>query len=121
MAAKLLHGKVSLLLREVAVQCLSVISVVYELIGHFLRFLLGAAEHDSVYLVIIVNDTFQGQLLVLGVHHIEDMINVFGTLIAASHNYFLIIMQIALGHSLYVFAHCGREEQCVAVLGHARQ
>ena len=49
------------------------------------------------------------------------MINVFGTLIAASHNYFLVVMQIALGHLFDIFAHRSREKERVPVGRHSGQ
>ena len=50
-------------------------------------------------------------------HQIIDVIDVFGTFIAAPYHNFLIVMQIAFRHFLYVAAHRCREKQRVAIVG----
>ena len=49
------------------------------------------------------------------------MVHVFGSLIAATYHYLFIIVQIALGDTLYLLAHRCREEQRVAVFGNTLQ
>ena len=117
--AELLHREVALLLREVAVERLGIVAVAYELVGHLLRLHFGAAEDDGIYLWMVVNDTLQGQILVLCVDEIEHVVHVFGSFVAASHHYLLVFSQVALGYAFYLAAHGGREEQRVALLGHA--
>ncbi len=118
MLAELLHGQITLLLREVAVKRLSVVSVAYQLVGNILCLKFGAAEYYGEYPRIIVDDALQGQILVLGIDHIIYVVYVFGTLVAASHHYLLVVVQIRLGYLLYLFAHRGREKQRVALFGH---
>ena len=121
MLTELLHGQVTLLLRQVAVQRLGIIAVAYQLVGHLLRLYLRAAEDDGEDAGIVVHESLQGQVLVLGVHHVVDVVDVLGTLIAASHHYLLVVVQVALGDALYLAAHGGREEQRIAALGHTLQ
>ena len=52
-------------------------------------------------------------------HHVVDMVHMFGTLVAAAHHNLLVVVQVVLGDGLDLLAHGGREEQGVAVGGHA--
>ena len=121
MLAELLHGQVALLLREVAMQRLSIIAILDELVGHLLRFNLRTAEDDGENARIVVHQPLQSQVLVLGIHHIIDVVHMFGTLITAAHHYFLIVVQITLGNAFYLLAHRSREEQCIPVFGYIFQ
>ena len=121
MLAELLHGQVALLLRQVAMQRLGIVAVTYQLVGHLLRLQLGAAEDDGEDAGVVVHETLQGQILVLGVHHVIDVVDVLSTLVSASHHNLLVIVQIALGDALYLAAHGSREEQRVAVFRHTFQ
>ena len=117
--AELLHRKVALLLREVAVQRLGVVAVAYELVGHLLRLALRAAEDDGEYAGVVVYHALQGQVLVLGAHHVVDVVHVLGAFVAAAHHNLLVVAQVRLGYLLHLAAHSGREEQRVAVFGQA--
>ena len=119
--AELLHREVALLLREVAVQRLGVVSVVDELVGYLLRLALCAAEYYGENLRVVVNDALQGEVLVLGVDHIINVVHVLGALVAAAHHYLLRVGKVVARYFLDLAAHRGREEQRVAVLGHAGQ
>ena len=107
MLAELLHGQVTLLLRQVAVQRLSIVAVLDELVGNFLCLNLRAAENDGKDAWIVVHQPLQGQVLVLGVHHIVDMVHMLGTLVAATDHDFLVVMQITFGYTFYLTAHRG--------------
>ena len=115
MLAELLHGQVALLLREVAVQRLCIVTIAYQLVGHFLCLQLCATEDDGEDARIVVHQSFQRQVFVLGVYHIVDMVYVLSPFVARTHHNLLVVVQIALGNALYLLAHGGREEQGVAV------
>ena len=114
---ELLHRQVALLLRKVAMQRLRIITVFDEFVGNLLRLNLRATEYDGEDTGIIINDAFQRQILILGVHHIIDMVHVFGPFVTAAHHDFLIVVQIFLSHALHLLAHRGREHQRVMLLG----
>ena len=118
-AAKLLHRQVALRLREVAVERLRIVAIAYQLVGYLLRLALRATEDDGVDLRIEVHDTLQGQVFVLRVDHVIDMVHILRTLIATADHDLLVVVEVALGHTLHLAAHRGREEQCVALLGNA--
>ena len=107
MLAELLHGQVALLLRQVAVQRLGIIAVLDELVGHLLRFNLRTAEDDGVDAWIIVHQPLQCQILVLGIHHIVDMVYVLSALVTAAHHNLLVVVQIPLGNALNILTHRG--------------
>ena len=119
MLAELLHGEVALLLRQVSVQRFSVVAVVYQLVGYLLRLAFCAAEDYGEYFREVVYHAFQRQILVLGVHHVVYMVYVLGSFVAASHHNLLRVVQVVACNLLYFLAHRGREEQRVAVFGHA--
>ena len=121
MLAELLHGQVALLLREVAVQCFGVIAVANQFVSHFLGFYLGTAKDDGEDAWIVVHQSLQCQVFVLGIYHIVDVVDVLGTLVARAHHNLLVVAQITFGYALYLAAHGGREEQCVVFLGDALQ
>ena len=82
MLAELLHRQVALLLAEVAMQAFGIIAVLDEFVGNFLRLYLGAAENDGVDSGIVVNQSLQGKILVLGINHVVDVVYTLGTLVA---------------------------------------
>ena len=89
-----------------------------QFVGDFLCLYLGAAEDDGEDARVVVHDTFQCQVFVLGIHHIVDMVDVLSALVAAAHHDFLVVVQVVAGDGLDFLAHCGREKQRVAVGGH---
>ena len=117
--AEFLHRQVTLLLAEVAVQALGIISVVNQFVGNLLCVLLRTAEDDGEDAGIVVYDTFESQVFVLGIHHIVDVVYVFGTLVAAAYHNLLVVVQIVAGDAFHLTAHGGGEEQGVAVFGHS--
>ena len=108
--AELLHREVALLLREVAVQTLSVIPVAYQFVSHLLRLQFRTTEDDGEDARIKVNQTLQSQVFVFGIHHIIYMVHVFGSFVARTHHDFLVVVKVTLGNALYVAAHRSREE-----------
>ena len=70
MVAELLHGEVTLLLTQVAVQRLSIITILNQLICNILSLQLGAAEDNRKDAWIEVHHTLQGSILVLRAYHI---------------------------------------------------
>ena len=119
--AEFLHRQVTLLLRKVAMQRVGIVTILYELIGHFLRLHARAAEDDGINLGIIIHNTLQGQVFVLGMHHIIHVVHRFRPLVARAYHDFLGFAQVLLRDTLYLTAHRGREEQCVMVFGHPGQ
>ena len=115
--AEFLHGEVALLLRQVAMQRLCIIAVANQFICYLLRLQFGTAEDNGENLGIIVNDTLQGQILILGLHHIIYMIHALGTLVARTYHHLFVVSQVFLGHALYLAAHCSREHQRAVLLG----
>ena len=115
--AELLHGQVALLLRQVTVQRLGVVAVLDELVGYLLRFYLRAAEDDGEDFGVVVHDALQCQVLVLCVHHVIDVVNVLGTLVARAHDDGLVVLQILCCHALHLAAHRGREHQRAVLFG----
>ena len=118
MVTELLHGEVTLLLTQVAMQSLGIVTVLDELVGDVLCLQLGAAEDNRKDAWIEIDDTLQGEILVLGVHEIVDMVDVLGALVARAHHDFLVVVQIVEGYLLDVLAHGGREEKGVSILWH---
>ena len=73
-------------------QRLRIITVFDEFVGNLLRLNLRATEDDGEDTGIIIDDAFQRQILILGVHHIIDMIHVFGPFVTTAHDDFLIVV-----------------------------
>lgn len=117
MLAEFLHRQVTLLLAEVTVEGLGVVAVLDELVGNLLRLELRTAEDDGEDTRVIVYDTLQGQILVLGVNEIVDVVDMLGALITAADNDLLIVVEILLRDLLNLLAHRGGEEERVVVLG----
>ena len=113
--AELLHGEVALLLTQVAVQRFGIVSVANKLVGNFLRLDLGTAKDDGEDTWIEVYQTFQGQIFILGVHHIIYVVHLLGTLVATSYHNFLIVVKVVFGYLFNLAAHRCRKEQGVAI------
>ena len=110
MLAKLLHGEITLLLTQVAMQCFGVITVFNKLVGNLLSLYLCATEDNGKDTRMKVNDALQCQIFVLGMYEIVDVVHVFCALITASYDDFLIVVKIAFGHFLHLTAHRCREK-----------
>ena len=96
-------------------QRLGVVAVLYQFVGHLLRFQLSAAEDNRKNAWIVIYNAFQRQIFILGIHHVIDGVNALGALVAATHNYLFVVVQILFGYTLYLFAHSGREHQRVMI------
>ena len=121
MLAELLHREVALLLREVSVQRLRVVTVLYQFVGYILSLHLCAAEYDGEDARMEVHYSLQREILVLCAHHVVYVVHVLCALVAASHHNFLRVVQVGSRYLLYLLAHRGGEEQRVAFLWHTRQ
>ena len=115
MVAELLHGEVTLLLTQVAVQCLCIITILNQLICNILSLQLGAAEDNRKDAWIEIHHAFQGEILVLGIYQIVDVVYMLSTLVARTHYDFLVVVQVVEGNLLDVLAHGSREEQGVSI------
>ena len=113
---ELAHHEVALCLRQVTVEGVCAISVTYEFVGHFLRFGTCAAEHYGIYVGIVVGDTLQGKVFVLGMDHVVDVIDALCSFVFIAYHYFLGVMQIVFCYLGYGRRHCGREHQRSPVL-----
>ena len=118
MVAELLHGEVTLLLTQVAVQRLCIITILNQLICNILSLQLGAAEDNCKDAWIEIHHTLQGEILVLGIYQIVDVVYMLSTLVARTHYDFLVVVQIVEGNLLDVLAHGSREEQSVSIFRH---
>ena len=118
MIAELLHGEVTLLLTQVAVQCLCIITVLNQLICNILSLQLGAAEDNCKDAWIEIHHALQGEILVLGIYQIVDVVYMLSTLVARTHYDFLVVVQVVESNLLDVLAHGSREEQGVSILRH---
>ena len=118
MVAELLHGEVTLLLTQVAMQRLSIITILDELICNILSLQLGAAEDNCKDAWIEIHHALQGEILVLGIYQIVDVVYMLSTLVARTHYDFLVVVQVVEGNLLDVLAHGSREEQGVSILRH---
>ena len=107
MVSELLHRQVTLLLTQITMQRLSIIAVTDEFIGYLLSLNLRTTEDDGEDTGVIVHDTLQGEVLVLGVHQIIDMVHILCSLVAATHHDLLVVMQVFLRDPLYLPAHRG--------------
>ena len=61
--AELLHHVVTLSLRELAVQGISIVAITDKLIGDLLSLTTRAAEDDTVDIGVVVGDTLQSRYL----------------------------------------------------------
>ena len=116
MVAELLHGEVTLLLTQVAVQRLCIITILNQLICNILSLQLGAAEDNRKDAWIEIHHALQGEILVLGIYQIVDVVYMLSTLVTRTHYDFLVVVQVVEGNLLDVLAHCSREEQGVSIL-----
>ena len=119
--AELLHSEVALCLTKVSMQGLGIISIAYELIGYLLRLYLSTAEDDGINLRIIVDNALQGEVFILCMHEVVDVVDMFGTFVPTTHYNLFMVAQIALGYALYLLAHSGREEQRVTLVRHTTE
>ena len=115
MVAELLHGEVTLLLTQVAVQRLCIITILNQLICNILSLQLGAAEDNCKDAWIEIHHALQGEILVLGIYQIVDVVYMLSTLVARTHYDFLVVVQVVEGNLLDVLAHGSREEQSVSI------
>ena len=115
MVAELLHGEVTLLLAQVAVQRLCIITILNQLICNILSVQLGAAEDNRKDAWIEIHHALQGEILVLGIYQIVDVVYMLSTLVARTHYDFLVVVQVVEGNLLDVLAHGSREEQGVSI------
>ena len=91
-------------------QRLSIIAILDELVGHLLSLQFRTTEDDSEDARIVVHQSLQCQVLVLGIHHIVDMVHVFCPFVARAYHNLFVVVQVTLGNALYLLAHGGREE-----------
>ena len=115
--SEFLHGKVTLLLGEVTMQGICIITVANQVVGHLLCLHPGTTEDDGIDTWVEIHQTFQGQVLILGMNHIIDVVDVFSTLVAATHLNLTFLLQVVLGYTLYLLAHGRTEEERTVSFG----
>ena len=115
--AELLHGKVALLLGKVAMQGIGIVAIANQVVCHLLRLHTGTTEDNGIDARIEIHQTFQRQVLILGMHHIIDVIHVLSALVATAHLNLALLLQVVLGDTLDLLAHGSTEKQCAMTLG----
>ena len=119
--AELLHHQVTLRLTQFTVQRICIVSVLYQLVGNFLRFQTGAAEDNAVNHRVEVNDTFQRQVFVFSMYDVCYVVYVLRSFILRTDGNFLRIVKISLSNTGDFRAHRSREHQSIAVGWHFLQ
>ena len=119
--SELLHHQVALRLGKVSVERIRIVSLLHQFVGDLLRFSLGAAEDDAVYLRIVVHNPLESLVLVLGMNHIDDMPDVRGALVAPADGNLPGVVQIILRNPRDLVAHRGREQERVPLLRDFRE
>ncbi len=115
------HHDIALLLAQVAVQSVGVVTVADKLVGDFLGVATCAAEYDSVDAGVIVGDTLQCQVFILGIDHVVYMTHILCALVAgAYHNFFRLVHEPFCDFS-HLCRHCCREKEHFAVVGYMGQ
>ena len=118
--AELLHDGIALRLAQFAVQSVGVVTFLHQFVD-FLCFLTGTAENDTVYLRVIIHDTFQSGVFIFGMNGENHVFHVVCAFILASDGNFLGVVQVFFGNTCYFRAHGSGEQQRVALLGHVCQ
>ena len=116
--AELLHHGIALCLREIAMQRIGIITVLDELRRHLLCSGTGAAKDDAINPRQVVHNALECQILLLGIHHIVDVMHIGAALVARAHHILLRIVHVVLGNLGNFAWHGGREEQHLAVARH---
>ena len=99
-------------------QCVGVVSVMYQVVGHLLCVASGAAEDDGVYVGAVVGDAFEGEIFVARVDHIVDMPHVRRPLVAGAYHELHRIVHVVFRDLGYLRGHGSREKQHLAVFRH---
>ena len=113
---ELLHHQVTLCLAQLAMQWISVISVLNQLIGYLLCLFTSTTENDTVNLRIEVNHALQCRIFIFRMNDISYVIYVLATLVLSTDCNFFRIVQICFCDTCDIWAHCSREHQRITVL-----
>jgi len=118
---KLVHHVIALLLREVAVKGIGAVTVFDEFVGDFLGFYFGTAKNDAVNAGVIVGNTLEGQVFVLGVDHVVDVLHIGRAFVFVANDDFFGVAHVFAGDAGDFGWHGGREQEHVAGFGHFGQ
>ena len=98
-------------------QRLCVVAVLDELVGNLLCLYLRTTEDDSEDAGVEVYDALQGEVFILGMHEVVDVVDVLGTFVARTDDNLSMVVQIGLGNAFNLATHRCREHQRIALLG----
>ena len=115
-AAVARHHTVALLLAEVAVDRVGVVTVLHQVLGEFLRFVLGAAKNDGEEIRCGVNEACKRGVTIAHLHHAVPVVDRFGRGVRAAYVDLLCLAHVALGNAPHFVAHGGAEEPGAFVL-----
>ena len=119
--AKLLHHRVALCLRQIAMQGVGVVAVLDELRCHLLGTGASAAKDDAVDARQVVDYALEGEVLVARLDHIVEVAHVGRALVACAGDKLHRVVHVVLCDSGNLARHGGAEEQHLALLGHVAQ
>ncbi len=116
--AKLIHDIVSLALGQIPVQSFGVVAVLDQPVRDLLGIVAGSAENDAVDSWMNVDQTFERQIAISRLHHVELVADVVGGRIGLADNNRLRVRHVVRGYGLDLPRHGCREEQSLPRFGH---
>ena len=113
--AELLHRQVALGLCQVTVEGLGIVAVTDEVVGHLLGLQSGTAEDDGIDAGIIVDNALEGNIFVLGLDEIIDVVYMLRPFVARANDNLLVVVEITFGNPFNFRPHGGGEEEGVSI------
>ncbi len=111
-----LHDHVTLNLREVTMEGVSIISVSDKLLGDILSLLAGAAEDDGVDVGNHIDDALESEVTIRGADEIIVVLDSVGALIGAANLNLDGVLHVVACDLSDEGGHGGREEECLTGL-----
>ena len=118
MLAELLHHRVALRLRQIAMQRVHIITVADKIVGYLLRLALRAAEYYGVNIRVCIGYALQRKIFVLCVDHIIYVAHILSPLVLRAYHEFNGAVHIILRYFCNLVGHSGREKQHLTVFRH---
>ena len=115
--AEFFHHDVALLLREVAVERVGIISVVYKVVGNLLCLAACTAKDDAVDVGAVVGNAFESEIFVASVNHIVYVVDIGSTFVACADDKLLGIVHVFFCNLGNFLGHGCREHKHFAFLG----
>ena len=109
--SEFVHHSIALCLRQIAMQCIGIVTVYHQFFCHLFGFHTGTTKHNAINIRIVIQYTLKHLITYRIFSKDKVMFYILSRLTTLTNGYFLRILHVITSNIGYFLRHSGREQQ----------